>query len=157
MMKPRFLGVLSTLVIVGIGIVWLAIGPSHRAIAQEKVRCLLQAPTGYPDHTNCPECVKDDADKKERSRVGAAGVITQDFSKNDYYVQPPAPLGDGHALKVVMTAPGNIVSVTRGCYGGGCGWTHDVTYQNMGTKTVTWIGWSNTGTNCILSFTITYQ
>ena len=116
------------------------------------------ASSGYVDDgkTNCPECIKDDAQKRAQgSKVG--GVITKDFNKNVSYVLPPIVLGDGHALKIDLTAPGNIVQVTRSCMGPACGWTHDVTYQNVGTPKVTWIGWSNSGDNCLLTFTITYR
>lgn len=158
-MNTKIFGFLGLVTIVAFGIVWLALAPLKQANAQQenKGKCILYAPEGYPDKTNCPECIKDNGDKRERERFRAAGTITKDFSKNLYYIQPPVPLGEGHALKVDLTAPGNIVAVSRGCYGEGCGWTHDVTYQNMGAKTVTWIGWSNSGANCILTFTITYQ
>ncbi len=158
-MKTKLVGFLYIATIATVGMVWLGLTPTKRASAQAEktAKVVLYAPEGYPEKTNCPDCVKDNADKKEQKRLAATSVITQDFSKNEHYVQPPVPLGDGHALKIELTAPGNIVSVSRGCIGGGCGWTHDMTYQNIGTKTVTWIGWSNAGTNCILTFTITHQ
>lgn len=119
-MKYRLLGTLCVLFVVAFGIIWLFPARSSRVAAQQApAKCLLPAPDGYPDHTNCPECIKDDADKREKA--SAAGVITKDVSKNDSYVQPPVVLGGGHALKVDLTAPGDIVSVTRGCYGlAGC-------------------------------------
>jgi hypothetical protein len=117
-------------------------------------KCLLAQPTDY-DGTNCPECVKDNAQR----RGGPVEVVTRDFSKNQYYVQPPVVLGDGHALRIDLAVPTGrkITNVSRSCYGPSCGWTHDVVYQNLGTSTATWIGWSNSGDNCILTFTIWYQ
>lgn len=99
----------------------------------------------------------------------AANTITVNRNKNDSYQQPPTPAGDGgHLLRVDLDAPGQISSVKFSCEGKSCGWVHECpdggacggSYPNAveyrGTK-ATWFGWSNSGDNCVLIFTIDYQ
>jgi hypothetical protein len=90
--------------------------------------------------------------------IPTPGVITVEASKNDHYVQPPVVLGDGHMLQVILQAPGAITSVDPfRCDGLGCGWTHHYEYRKLTDNVWAWIGWSNSGQNCLLSFTVHYK
>src|SRR4051812_26748342 len=81
--------------------------------------------------------------------------------KNNSYVHPPVVLGGGHALNVLLTAPPGT-SITRaswsGCVGLGCGWTHELDKPPQPTRLDDqhwlWTGWSNSGQNCELEFSI---
>lgn len=96
-------------------------------------------------------------------------TTTVNRNKNDSYQQPPTPAGDGgHLLRVDLDAPGTISSVKFSCEGKSCGWVHECpdggacggSYPNAveyrGNK-ATWFGWSNSGDNCVLIFTIDHQ
>ncbi len=87
-------------------------------------------------------------------------------NKNDRYVQPPVKAGDnGHLLRVDLHAPGTITSVDYDCIGSPCGWVHpcdqaqcaghSVPVELNGNDAIWW-GWSNSGDNCVLVFTVNY-
>jgi hypothetical protein len=90
-----------------------------------------------------------------------------EFEKNKMYVQPPVKAGDnGHLLRVDLSAPTKITSVDYDCIGSPCGWVHpcdgaqcnghDVPVELKGTAAIWW-GWSNSGDNCVLVFTVNSQ
>lgn len=132
-------------------------------------------PTDW-DKNNCDECVKDAHAKEVTVKVKKTlagenpnSPISFDVSKNLRYVQPPAALGDGHAVSIDLVAPGKILSVdpypcvtSRVCNyqvlaGTGCGWTHQVELLRDTDNKWVWVGWSNSGENCFMRFTIHYQ
>ena len=98
----------------------------------------------------------------------AQNTIKKQVNKNDVYVQPPVKAGDGgHLLRVDFSVPGgNITAVDYNCIGNVCGWVHacdastcsghDVPVELVGNGTAIWWGWSNSGDNCVLDFTIHY-
>jgi hypothetical protein len=105
--------------------------------------------------------------------VSALGAMSprpsakHEFEKNRMYVQPPVKAGDnGHLLRVDLSAPTTITSVDYDCIGSPCGWVHpcdatqcnghDVPVELKGTDAIWW-GWSNSGDNCVLVFTVNYQ
>jgi hypothetical protein len=89
-----------------------------------------------------------------------------EVEKNTAYVQPPVKAGDnGHLLRVDLSAPSTITSVDYDCIGSPCGWVHpcdaaqckghDVPVELKGNDAIWW-GWSNSGDNCVLVFTVNY-
>jgi hypothetical protein len=95
-------------------------------------------------------------------------TIKQQFNKNDEYVQPPVKAGDGgNLLRVDFKLGHNITAVDYNCLGAPCGWTHpcdgaqckghDVPVELVGNGDAIWWGWSNSGDNCVLDFTVHYQ
>jgi hypothetical protein len=109
--------------------------------------------------------------------IGVAVLITtagakptpsakHEFEKNQMYVHPTVKAGDnGHLLRVDLSAPAAIKSVDYDCIGNPCGWVHpcdaaqssghDVPVELKGTDAIWW-GWSNSGDNCVLVFTVNY-
>ena len=89
--------------------------------------------------------------------------ITLHFSKNNIYIIPPVVLGDGHMLQAILHAPGRITQLQDfggphfRCEGLGCGYTHEVKIQPLTPETWAWIGWSNSGQNCELYFTVSFE
>lgn len=132
--------------------------------------------TENPNTNNCAECIKDHHTKEVRARGTRAttGVESPNspativVSKNNHYVEPPAQLGDGHALNVKLDAPGKILylqsfacNTSKVCNyqcisGASCEWTHQVEVLRLSDTEWLWVGWSNSGDNCQLSFTIHY-
>jgi hypothetical protein len=93
-----------------------------------------------------------------KATQAVSSPITIEAQKNDSYVSPPVVLGDGHMLQVILHAPGKITSIDPfRCDGLGCGWTHHYEYRKLSDDTWAWIGWSNSGQNCLLSFTVHFQ
>jgi hypothetical protein len=100
--------------------------------------------------------------------VAAQKTIKRQVEKNNAYVQPPVKAGDnGHLLRVNFSVPGgNITAVDYNCIGNVCGWVHpcdanfcsghDVPVELVGNGDAIWWGWSNSGDNCVLDFTIHY-
>ncbi|MFZ0521649.1 MAG: hypothetical protein WAN14_06210 [Candidatus Acidiferrales bacterium] len=83
-----------------------------------------------------------------------AQTSKHEFDKNKQYVQPPVKAGDnGHLLDY-------------DCIGSPCGWVHpcdaaqcnghDIPVELKGNDAIWW-GWSNSGDNCVLVFTVHYQ
>jgi hypothetical protein len=94
-------------------------------------------------------------------------VAKHEFQKNDQYVQPPVKAGDnGHLLRIDLREAGNITRVDYDCIGNPCGWVHpcdgaqckghDVPVELKGNEAIWW-GWTNSGDNCVLVFTVHYQ
>jgi hypothetical protein len=95
-------------------------------------------------------------------------TIKKQVNKNDVYVQPKVKAGDnGHLLRVDFTVGGHAVTgVDYNCIGSVCGWVHpcdagncsghDVPVELVGDGTAIWWGWSNSGDNCVLDFTVHY-
>ncbi len=88
--------------------------------------------------------------------------------KNNHYVLPPVPAGDGHIIEIPLHAPGLIKKVTM--YhkeGPGCNWTYECpdgtkcpdpyrnTVDHLGT-TAQYHARSNSGENCALFFQIDF-
>jgi hypothetical protein len=103
------------------------------------------------------------------STFGQAQTIKQQFEKNSQYVSPTVKAGDsGALLRVDLSVPGKQVkTVDFDCLGNPCGWVHacdgaqckgrDVPVEIVGDGTAIWWGWTNSGDNCVLIFTIHYQ
>ena len=103
------------------------------------------------------------------STFGQAQTIKRQFEKNNQYVQPGIKAGDnGHLLRVDLAVSGKqITSVDYNCLGNPCGWVHpcdgdqckghDIPVELVGDGTAIWWGWSNSGDNCELIFTVYYQ
>jgi hypothetical protein len=101
--------------------------------------------------------------------TSAQQTVKQEFDKNAQYVQPPVKAGDnGNLLRVNLAVSGKrVTSVDYDCLGNPCGWVHpcdgaqckghDVPVELVGDGTAIWWGWSNSGDNCVLVFTIHYQ
>ena len=96
-----------------------------------------------------------------------AQTSKHEFDKNKQYVQPPVKAGDnGHLLEVNLHESGTITSVDYDCIGSPCGWVHpcdaaqcnghDIPVELKGNDAIWW-GWSNSGDNCVLVFTVHYQ
>lgn len=88
--------------------------------------------------------------------------------KRDHYIHPLVAAGDGgYMLRVHLPAPGIIDSIDYSCVGAACGFVHqcpDACGGNYPTAYVkdsdsewSWYGWSNSGADCILIFTIHYH
>ena len=97
-------------------------------------------------------------------------TISIQRSKNDCYIHPPVPAGDGgDMLKVTLDAPGIIDSIQYSCEGHPCGWVHECpdggqcggsypsAYVHDSPSQWSWYGWTNSGDNCELIFTINYH
>lgn len=95
-------------------------------------------------------------------------TIVKQVNKNDCYIQPNVPAGDGgYMLRVQLDAPGIIDSVAYACEGKACGWVYQCpggcggnypsTYVHESAERWSWYGWSNSGDNCVLIFTIQYH
>lgn len=132
------------------------------------VTVTLSVPLGSAqteNKTKCEECLKDDhskevkATKKKPPHENQHSPLVIVVSKNDHYVVPPVVLGDGHELNVELVAPGKILSVEpyQCTAGTSCGWTHEVTITRLTDNKWLWVGWSNSGDNCQLKFTVHYQ
>lgn len=99
----------------------------------------------------------------------AQQTIKRQFEKNNQYVVPTVKAGDnGALLRVDLSVTGKqITSVDYDCLGNPCGWVHpcdgaqckghDVPIELIGDGTAIWWGWTNSGDNCVLVFTIHYQ
>lgn len=96
-----------------------------------------------------------------------AKTSKHEFDKNRQYVDPPVKAGDnGHLLEVNLHESGTISSVDYDCIGTPCGWVHpcdaaqcnghDIPVELKGNDAIWW-GWSNSGDNCVLVFTVHYQ
>jgi hypothetical protein len=95
-------------------------------------------------------------------------TITTQVNKNSHYIQPKVPAGDnGYMLRVQLEAPGTIDDITYACEGTACGWVHQCpdscggsypsTYVKDSPSSWSWYGWSNSGADCVLIFTIQYH
>lgn len=98
----------------------------------------------------------------------AQQTIKKQVEKNNAYVHPEVKAGDnGHLLRVDFHVAGNITAVDYNCIGNVCGWVHpcdasgcsghDVPVEFVGNGDAIWWGWSNSGDNCVLDFTIHYK
>src|ERR1017187_3865181 len=95
-------------------------------------------------------------------------VITR--QKNDCYFIPTKGCiaGDGAVLHVEIEAPGTIQNVVMSkTIGGPCDWTHPCDgrfcpapyqeeYLTQSGNHWSWYGWSNSGDDCTLTFTVSY-
>lgn len=122
-----------------------------------------------PKDNNCSDCVKDHPLNNDLVvRENEHSPMYVHLDKNHAYHLPPIKAGDnGHLLMVNLVAPGRIISVVQDCHGNVCGWVHpcdgvqcaghNIPIEYHGDNTAIWWGWSNSGDNAELVFTIHYE
>ena len=108
-------------------------------------------------------------EKPEATRAPPSPLHLIEY-KNDHYLQPPIPAGDGgHMIRIPLQAPGHITraTVTRK-EGPGCAWTYECPdgaqcpspyrypFHYEGTR-AWWQAWSNSGDNCAVHFAVHFR